>query len=82
MPKVLLTITESNCRSGLHRAGEVYEVGDVCPPICHELWYCAYPFIYALQNGGTLDCGEEKDAYFEVKCPDGGRVVLQGRCIK
>lgn len=78
MPKVTLTIMESRCRCGLHRAGETYVVEDRCPPICHELWHCAYPMIYTLQNGGTLDCGEGKSASFETRCPDGGRVMLRG----
>ena len=34
--------------------------------------------VYALQNGAVLDYGEGRAAAFDVKCPDGGRVVLHG----
>ncbi len=82
MPEVKLTITESRCRCGLHRAGETFTVGGLCPPICHELWHCAYPLVYALQNGGLLDCGDSRTASFEIKCPDGGRVTLRGERVE
>lgn len=82
MAKVKLTITESRCRCGLHRAGETFEVGDLCPPICHELWHCAYPLVYALQNGAELDHGDSRAPVFETKCPDGGRVVLRGERLR
>ncbi|MDK2866492.1 MAG: hypothetical protein PWP51_1271 [Clostridiales bacterium] len=78
---VKLTIVNSCCRSGYHKTGETYIVGDICPPICHELWHVAYPNILVLQNGGTLDSGCEKLRKFEVKCPDEGRVTLCGEVI-
>lgn len=78
MPKVRLTITESRCRSGYCEAGDEFVVDGLCPPICHELWSCIYPMVYALQNGGDLDCGDERAKMFDAKCPDGGRVCIHG----
>lgn len=82
MPRVKLTVTCSQCRGGYHRAGESYEVGDLCPPLCHELWHAAYPLVYALQNGAELDYGDARAKAFDVRCPDGGRVVLHGEVIE
>lgn len=81
MSKIKLTIIESKCRGGYHRAGESFYVEDLCPPICHELWNSAYPMIYALQNGALLDYGEGRDSKFDIKCPDGGRVILHGELV-
>lgn len=81
MTKVLLTVTESDCRSGCCRAGDSFLVEDVCPPICHELWYAAYPYVFALLGGGALDCGEGKARSFDIACPDGGRVKLHGEAV-
>ena len=78
MSKVRLTVTESRCRSGFLKAGDTFTVEDICPPICHELWNAAYPYVFALQNGASLDHGDERARCFDVKCPDGGRVVLHG----
>lgn len=78
MPRVMLEIVESRCRGGLHRAGERYLVGDTCPPICHELWQCIYPLVYALRNGADLDYGGGRARRFEFRCPDGGRVLIRG----
>ena len=82
MQKVRITILESQCRGGYHKAGEGYDVEDLCPPICHELWNSAYPMIYALQNGAVLDYGKSKAAKFSIKCPDGGRVILYGEVVE
>jgi len=79
--KVKLTIMESRCRSGYFKAGDEFVVEDICPPLCHELWNRAYPYVFALQNGAELDCGEGRARKFDVKCPDGGRVVLHGEVI-
>ena len=81
MPSVRLTVTESACRSGLCKAGDTFLVGDVCPPICCELWHAAWPYVLALRSGGALDCGEEKARSFTVQCPDGGRVKLRGESV-
>lgn len=78
MPKVKLTITESRCRCGYCKAGDVYTVDGVCPPICHELWNSIYPMVYVLLNGGDLDYGEGRAKMFDAKCPDGGRVCVRG----
>ena len=51
---------------------------DLCPPLCHELWNCAYPYVFALQNGAALEHGETRSGTFTVRCPDGGRVCLVG----
>lgn len=77
MPKVRLTVTESHCR-----AGDVFIVEDLCPPICHELWNAMYPMVYALLNGAQLDCGEARSAAFDIKCSDGGRVCVHGERIE
>ena len=78
MPKILLTILKSDCRCGYFRAGETFLVEDLCPPLCHELWNRAYPYVFALRNGAELDCGQSRTRSFEVDCPDGGRVRLRG----
>lgn len=82
MPKIKLTITESNCRGGYHRKGDVFIVEDLCPPICHELWNNIYPSVYVLLNGGELDGENGKTHEFSAKCPDGGRVCIKGELIK
>lgn len=82
MAKVKLTVLESRCRGGYHKKGQVYWVEDLCPPICHELWNCIYPMVYVLQNGGTLDAGTERATYFELRCPDGGRVFIRGEAVE
>ena len=50
MYKVRLTVTESRCRGGCHKAGDTFVVGDLCPPLCHELWNQLYPMLYALHT--------------------------------
>ena len=81
-PRVKLTVTESRCRMGYHTTGETYIVGDLCPPICHELWHRIYPMVFALQNGATLDHGDEKARCFDEACPDGARVKVHGELIR
>lgn len=78
MPKVRLTVTKSACREGTCRAGDVFIVDTLCPPLCHELWH---PFVYALQNGALLDYSEGRSPQFDVRCPDGGRVEVHGEVI-
>lgn len=82
MAKVKLTVTESKCRGGYCRAGNVFVVEDLCPPICHELWNVIYPMVYVLQNGGTLDCGDTRAKQFDARCPDGGRVAIHGEVLE
>jgi len=82
MPKVKLTIVESNCRSGYHRENNSYIVEDICPPICHELWNSIYPNVYVLLNRGTLDYGNIREKKFEMKCPDNGRVLIRGEVVE
>lgn len=82
MRHVQLTIIQSRCRAGLHRAGETHRVGDVCPPICHELWQCIYPMVYALLNGADLDYGDQRRKAFEFRCPDEGRVLIRGEAME
>jgi len=81
MDMVKLTITASTCRSGYHKPGDEYVVGDICPPLCHELWHNIYPFVYTLLNGGSLDYGNIKAKCFDASCPDGGRVCIHGEVI-
>lgn len=76
--KVRLTITESRCRSGYCQKGDVFIVDDLCPPLCHELWNCIYPYVFVLGNGGELDCGDVNEKQFDAQCPDGGRVRIHG----
>ena len=78
MEKVKLTVTKGDCRCGYHRKGDCFLVEDLCPPLCHELWNAVYPYLFALQNGAALDCGEARARAFDVRCPDGGRVCVHG----
>lgn len=57
MSKVKISVTESRCRGGYLKKGDIFIVDDLCPPICHELWNNIYPSLYALKNGATLDYG-------------------------
>lgn len=82
MAKVKLTVVESKCRCGYCKKGDNYIVDDLCPPICHELWNCMYPLVYALKNGASLDYGDIRSPQFNVKCPDGGRVWIHGEIIE
>ena len=82
MSKVRLTVKESCCRSGYHKKGDVFIVEDICPPLCRELWNNIYPYVFALQNGANLDCGQDRCASFTAKCPDGGRVCIHGEVVK
>ncbi|MBE6011660.1 TIGR04076 family protein [Anaeropeptidivorans aminofermentans] len=81
MSRIKITVVESKCRSGYHKKGDCFIIEDLCPPLCHELWNCAYPSVYALQNGAILDYGNGKASIFDVKCPDGGRVIIHGELI-
>lgn len=80
--KVKLTITQSDCRCGHFQKGQEFLVGDLCPPLCHELWSVIYPYVFALQNGGILDHGAGKAAAFDAKCPDEARVWIHGEVVK
>ena len=81
MPQVKLTVTRSECRCGYHKTGEEFIVGDLCPPLCHELWHTIYPSVYALLNGASLDYGSVRAPQFDAKCPDGSRVCVHGEII-
>lgn len=76
--KIKLTVIESICRSNYHKKGDVFIIEDLCPPICHELWQCIYPSVYTLLNNGNLDYGNLKAKRFQMRCPDNGRVLIQG----
>ena len=82
MPKIKLTITESACRSGYHQTGDTFIVGDLCPPMCHELWHVIYPMVFALANGAELDHGETRAKVFDARCPDGGKVCVHGEVVE
>ena len=82
MAKVRLTVTHAECRSGYHKAGDEFIVEDLCPPVCHELWNRLYPYLFALQNGAQLECGDSRLREFEAECPDGGRVRIRGELIE
>lgn len=79
--KVELKIIESKCRSGYHKKGDIFVVEDLCPPLCSELWQCIYPQVFALQNNAVLDYGEIKAKKFSFRCPDQGRVLIEGYVI-
>lgn len=81
MAKVKLTVTESRCRDGSCQAGDVFLVEGLCPPLCHELWNCIYPYVFALQNGADLDCGETRSKSFDAVCPDESRVRIHGERV-
>ena len=81
MAKVKLTITESRCRDGYCKKGDVFIVEDLCPPLCHELWNNIYPSVYALKNGAELDYGDIRTKAFDAQCPDEGRVHVHGEMI-
>lgn len=82
MPQVKLTVISSECRCSYHKTGEEFIVGDLCPPLCHELWHNIYPSVYALLNGASLDYGSVYAPQFDAKCPDGGRVCIHGEIIE
>lgn len=82
MARIKLTVLESRCRGGYCRAGDTFIVEDLCPPVCHELWHALYPFVYALQNGASLDYGKGRARVFEAKCPDEGRVRVRGEVLE
>lgn len=81
MSKVKLTITQSACRCGYFQAGQIFLVEDLCPLLCHELWNCIYPYVFALQNGADLDCGETRGKSFDAMCPDESRVHIHGELV-
>ena len=81
MRKVKLTIVESKCRAGYCKKGDKFIIEDLCPPICHEFWNTIYPYVYALQNGAELDCGNNRSKQFDAKCPAGGRVIIHGEIV-
>ena len=82
MAKVKITVTKGECRCGYHKKGDAFIVGDLCPPLCHELWNTIYPLVYALQNGAELDYGDRKAKMFDAKCPDGGKVEIHGEILE
>lgn len=82
MVKVKLTITHSECRCGYVHEGQTFLVEDLCPPLCHELWNTIYPYVYALRNGASLDCGNTRTFSFNAKCPDEGRVWIHGETVE
>ena len=82
MPKVKLTVTSGRCRSGYFKEGQEFIVEDLCPPLCHELWNCIYPYVFALQNGAVLDYGSAKAKMFDAECPDEGRVCIHGEVLE
>ena len=82
MSKVRLTITESRCRCGYVKSGDVFVIDDLCPPLCHELWNSIYPSVYALKNGAVLDYGTGKAKCFDAMCPDECRVHVHGEAVE
>ena len=81
MTKVKLTVTESKCRCDYHKKGDEFVIEDLCPPICHELWNTAYPYIFTLLSGGYIENDEKTLPSFDIRCPDGGRVTIHGETV-
>ena len=65
----------------LFKKGQEFIVEDLCPPLCHELWNCIYPYVYALQNEASLDYGDGRAKKFDAACPDEGRVCIHGEVM-
>jgi uncharacterized repeat protein (TIGR04076 family) len=65
----------------LCKTGDVFIIEDLCPPVCHELWNCMYPYVFALQNNAVLDYENSKKQCFRMKCPDNGKVEVFGEII-
>ena len=82
MALVRLKVTHSECRCGYCKTGDEFIIGDVCPPLCMELWHAVYPYVFALRNGASLDYGDMRTACFDAQCPDGGRVHVHGEAIE
>ena len=82
MALVRLTVTHSECRCGYCKTGDTFIIGDVCPPLCMELWHAVYPYVFALRNGAALDCGDTRTKCFDAQCPDGGRVRVHGEALE
>ena len=79
---IKLTIMKSKCRSGYFKEGDVFILkDDICPPLCAELWNNIYHYVFALQNGAMLDCGNTREKFFDAKCPDEERVWIHGEVI-
>ncbi len=78
MPKVRSAVTRRECRCGYHKAGDEFDIGGLCPPLCHVLWHTIYPSVYALLNGGSLDYGPGRAPCFDAQYPDGDRVCIHG----
>lgn len=81
MSRVKITVVSSRCRCETCKAGDVFLVEDLCPPMCHELWHQIYPMVYALQNGASLDHGEQRVRFFDAVCPDEGRVRVHAEVL-
>lgn len=77
---VRYTMLDSNNTS--LKKGQEYIVEDLCPPLCHELWNCIYPLVYALLNGAELDYGNVRAKMFDAKCPDESRVCIHGEIME
>ena len=77
MCQIKLTILESRCPQ--HQEGQEFTVKELCPPLCHELWQCIYPQVYALSSGGKLDPEGRRADWFSIRCPGEGRVVVMGK---
>lgn len=82
MAKVKITVIKSNCRCQYHNEGDSFEVGDICPPLCHELWNVIYPNGIVLLNNGDLEYGNCRAKCFESMCPDSGRVIIRGESFE
>lgn len=72
MAKVKLTITKNNCTCGYYEDNQEFIIGDLCPPICSDVWYEMYPVILALQKDGIYKGKTE----FDFDCKTEGKVGI------
>ena len=73
---------KGQCSAG-HKVGDVFTIGDTVPTgMCSWAFYTLFPFISALQAGGSFPWEKDKDTAV-VACPDADNpVVFELRRIK
>lgn len=66
---------KGSCEAG-HKIGDEFRIADKTPPgMCPWAFYALFPFITALQFGGSFPWEEEKDKA-TVACPDPSNPVV------
>lgn len=60
---------EGHCEAG-HKIGDEYVIGDTAPAgMCSWAFFAIFPFVTALQSGGSFPWEKDKDKATAV-CPD------------